>query len=198
MILKSDDWLFVSTMKCATNSLYKVLPAHGGQWIGGQSFHALPKPEERLAPTHWTCCRNPYDRAVSIWASTCVRKANRERYGAFGYIQDFGGDPLSFADFARYILPARPKLGPTAWLWRNQSDWQDQFIVDLVLRTEELETELLWYFGIDARIPFLNASQHEQWRHYYGDGAVVAAVDKWAGEDFDRFAYDRLDGRDAA
>ena len=66
MIILPNKWLFVSTMKCATNTLYKDLKdqVRGTFWDGGQEFHAIPN--KRVAPIHWTVVRNPFDRAVSI------------------------------------------------------------------------------------------------------------------------------------
>jgi len=95
----NPDWLFVSTMKCATNSLYAALPETGAT-RHGRGFH--PRPSKRLRPLQWTVVRNPYDRAVSIWASTCLRHG--DRYKAKARIRSVGGDPESFDDFVAACL----------------------------------------------------------------------------------------------
>ena len=103
MILHKD-WLFFSTMKCATNTLYELLPKVGGvqKWSvdNNPGFH--PRPVERMADVHFTVCRNPYDRAVSIWASTCLRGG--DRYGTKAQVEKEGGNYGNLEDFVRTCL----------------------------------------------------------------------------------------------
>ncbi len=202
MIIKPGEWLFISTMKCATNTLYKALtePEVGGLWAGGKNFHALPRAYVagkkgtsvclRLAPLHWTCCRNPYSRAVSIWASTCLNKENTERYDAKRWIQKQGGDPADFADFARHVL-ARPdaKLR-VPFLWRDQCSWQDQFIHDVVLKVENIEAEIAELLGLELELPQENTSPHADWKSYYIDPEIREIVREWGWADFKRFEYE--------
>ena len=99
MIIHPDGWVFVSTMKCATNTMYKVLPEIGGHRVQG-GFHARPR--VRIYDTHFSVCRNPYDRAVSIWASTCLRHG--DRYNAVNKIKSDGGRHDSFEDFCKSVV----------------------------------------------------------------------------------------------
>lgn len=200
MILKPNEWLFVSTMKCATNSLYDALKKLPGTfWDGGNEFHG--RPNRRVAPIHWTTCRNPYDRAVSIWHSTCVREENQQRYDAYPYIIEQGEDPISFDTFVELILLEHPTLR-NPWLWRNQSDWHDTFIVDYVFNVERLESELKAEpLGISVKLPRLNVSHgRDFWQEYYKGKTIKnlkwpsmtkKMVQKWAGDDFDRYGYDK-------
>ncbi len=192
MILLKGKWLFVSTMKCATNTLYKALQeqVEGAEWFseGKSQFHGLPT--KRRAPIHWTTCRNPYDRAVSIWHSTCVRESNRHRYQAAPHIVDMGGDPLCFADFVEHILLARPQLH-NKYLWLNQSCWQDRFLHDLVLPVESLTSSIEEELGIKLDLPYENVSEgREVWQEYYKDEGLRRIVRWWAGDDFKRYGYD--------
>ena len=201
MIINKEKWLFVSTMKCATNTLYELLKRKefGGKWGGGNNFHAIPTAKshpfpdmKRLAPLHFSACRNPYDRAVSIWASTCLRGENHDRYEPFRYITDKGGNPAHFADFVHLVLvdPDRPTFR-VPWLYRNQSDWQDQFLVDAVVQTEDLARQLEDLLGVTIHgdLPNENTSPHRSWKHYYSNG-LMKLVQEWAGDDFRRFGYD--------
>lgn len=189
MILRKGRWLFISTMKNATNTLYDLLarPEVGGVWAGNAGFHSIPA--RRHAPLHWTCCRNPYDRAVSIWASTCMRDENRKRYDAYQAIKKAGGVPECFDDFAKYVLDAQPVLR-NPWLWRNQSDWQDQFICDKVIHVEHLKAEILEHLDFVLPVgPCRNPSPHYSWQTYYFNNMTKTLVQKWAGADFERFGY---------
>lgn len=186
MILMPDKWLFVSTMKCATNSLYYDLEKAGGQWAGGKDFHGIPR--ERMAPYHWSVCRNPYDRAVSIWASTCVRPKNQRRYEAWPTILRAGGSPGSFDDFVSLVLhPGIESRVP--WLWRNQTDWQDQFLLDGVMHLENLEEEIAEKLDLNLQLSHKNTSTHMSWATYYTNPKTVRLVQEWAGRDFEQYAY---------
>ncbi len=191
MILLKDKWLFVSTMKCATNTLYDALQKQfeGTEWFAERQsvFHGIP--EKRIAPIHWTVCRDPYDRAVSIWHSTCVRESNQDRYDAHGYIKSLGGDPLNFEDFVEFILSRKPRLN-NPYLWLNQSEWHDLFICDLFLHIEDLESELREHLDLDLDLPHLNVSEGRgKWHEYYKNEDTMSKVALWAGDDFERYGY---------
>lgn len=201
MYLKKDEWLFISTMKCGTNTLYAALQNVGAKWAGGGSFHAIPRMathpipnahEEmvRLAPVHWTVCRNPYARAVSIWSSTCIRKENRTRYPAWKMVKDAGGDPRKFDDFVYVMLDDPPNV-KNPFLWRNQSDWHDLFIHDKVARLEHLEDDVEEIIGERLKLGYENKSEHAPWESYYSSPVTESIVATWGAEDFKRFGYER-------
>jgi len=210
MILLPDKWLYISTMKCATNSLYKDLreQVDGAVWAGGNNFHAIPSSmshpipvggtrhkksfmkKERLAPLHWTVVRNPFARAVSIWASTCVRESSRVNYEPFDLITEAGGDPLNFEDFVDHILIAQPPLR-VPWLYRNQSDWIDQFICDKFLQLEYLQPYLEELLGQPIKLSMENTSDHQNYASYYKTVELRNKVQyEWAREDCLRYYYD--------
>lgn len=183
MILSHDgEWLFVSTRKCATNTLYKALE---GKRIQNGGFH--PRPNERMAPLHFTVVRNPYDRAVSIWASTCLR--GHDKYGARNHIRQNGGNPDQFIDFCdSCLLQSFPTRDP--WLFRNQSSWLDTFIWDNALSFETLGDDLA-SIGIEVELPHLNQSKHPHWAELMTDESV-RVIEHWAAFDFERFGYEKL------
>ena len=193
MILYPENWLFVSTMKCATNTLYKDLKTiPGTQWVGGNMFHGIPT--QRMAPIHWTVVRNPYARAVSIWASTCARrKEAREKYDAYTYIKNKGRNPLRFADFVDLVLLEQPPLR-VPWLYKNQSDWISRFICDEFLHLENLQADLETKLGITLELSMENTSPHDKWEKYYTP-QLKEKVRQWADLDFLGFGYP-IDGLD--
>lgn len=184
------DWLFISTMKCATNSMYQLLPQIGGQqlWNTSGGFHA--RPTGRFAKRHFTIVRNPYDRAVSIWASTCLR--NNDRYNAASKIRSEGGDPNSFEDFCVTCLADDPWLWtPHGWLFTNQHDWINTFILDELVHIENLKPELERIVGPVPDLPTENKSEHRPWLTHMTQDAVDV-INDWAEDDFG-LGYDRID-----
>ncbi|MBN2164496.1 MAG: hypothetical protein JXR25_04965 [Pontiellaceae bacterium] len=188
MKLLKDKWLFVSTRKCATNGMYDSLP---GERIG-PGFH--PRPNGRMAPVHWTIVRNPYDRAVSIWASIWQRSG--DRYGIKAALKK---EDASFEEFAKLCLTgnldwAPPELNP--WLLTNQADWIDGMIIDRVVHFENLREEISEIVGaIDLKTS--NASKHAPWQDYMTP-ETIRIINEWAAADFEQFGYEKLDPSTAA
>jgi len=184
------DWLFISTMKCATNSMYKLLPDIGGHrlWNTSGNFHA--RPTGRLAAVHFTIVRNPYDRAVSIWASTCLR--DNDRYGAVAKIKSEGGNPGSFEDFcAACLAPPPMSWAQNSWLFENQSEWIRSFMVDELVHLENLKEELEEIVGPVPKLPVENPSSHRPFAEYLTIGSVDI-INDWAADDFQLGDYDKM------
>jgi len=187
MILdKEGKWLFVSTMKCATNTMYDVLPGEALWNMTGQ-FHG--RPARRLAKTHWTIVRNPYDRAVSIWASTCLREG--DRYGAKEKVRKYGGIPEYFEDFCRACLyrPTESSDG-NKWLFRNQFDWISTFLCDRLAKFENIPGSIERIVGDLPDLPVKNKSEHQHW-HNYMTPLSAMIIEQWAPKDF-KFGYEKL------
>ena len=176
--------LFISTMKCATNTVYDALEKIDWMPIT-KGVH--PKPVERLAEIHFTICRNPYDRAVSIWASTCLR--DEDRYNAKKHILSKSGDPNKFSDFVRICLDGPITWTPHNWLFSNQTDWYDSMVVDAFCHIENLKPEIESITG-PLEISNINVSQHKPW-YQYMTPKIVKRLNKWAGNDFD-LGYNKL------
>jgi len=188
-MITHDNWLFISTIKCATNTLYRALPAVGGKRAGA-GFHGRPDGRER--PVQWTVVRNPYDRAVSIWASTCLRDG--DRYKAKARVRETGGDPESFADFARACLPGDQRwAGGHRWLFRNQTSWHGGLVLDVFARFEHLAEDVEAIVGEPVNLPRENTSQRGPWIDYYDD-ETLDVVTAWAGDDvFLEYGYNVVD-----
>lgn len=194
MILKRDEWLFFSTMKCATNSMYEYLqkPELGGVWCGGKEFHGRPR--ERMAPIHWTIHRNPFDRAVSIWASAVVREENRLRYGAAEDMAKMGLNPDNFSDFAYWLSDGCGWAMRNPFLFADQSSWLRDIPVDMVMPLENLKDNLGAVLGdkyiAAGPLPVKNTSIHNVRMVYYVDPEATRNITAWAASDFELFGYD--------
>ena len=172
------DYVFVSTPKCATNTMYDVLPKHFyGKRIGAWHNNRPPK---RSAWKHtWTIVRNPYDRAVSIWGST----STSTRYN---YWELAGGK--SFAAFAAW-LARHPDTGNPVIMPMHK--WLSGVRLDSVIHLESLREDMnKMPFWRDVELPRLNKQSRCEWTVYYTDDSIGANIRTWAGTDFEMFGYD--------
>lgn len=211
IISHSHRFAFISTMKCATNSLTEALVREFDGVMPGD-LH-----ERRMAlvpPGYFTfsVCRNPYTRAISLWWSTCMRN-DLDRYG----FRRACPEPDSLTGFMRWVNGLRTMPHE---LLLTQSEWHRHTRIDRFLKVEHLQAEFeaLPFTRPGARLGLLNATTTEQQgvmdlrRLQAGDGdralstrpqrrrgeadeyltaEAVGAIQRWAAEDFDRFGYAR-------
>ena len=177
-MVTGPNYIFVSTPKCATNTMYSVLPKHFfGKRYGG--FHCNRPPRRATWKHTWTIVRNPFDRAVSIWGSTCCNP--RYAYWRLAGGKDFG-------TFAAW-LAKHPKMDNP--VTRPMHDWLSGIRLDSVIHIEHLEDELKGLpFWREVPLPKLNTHPHSEWPVYYKDAKIIADIRTWAGKDFDMFGYE--------
>jgi hypothetical protein len=116
-------------------------------------------------------CRNPYDRAISLWAFNNKRN----------------GFDLSFREFC---------LDLGKWGWRiryPQARWVDGVALDFLGRFETLQADferLCILLGVERKkaLPHLNQTEHEPYRTHYDD-VTQAIVRSHYARDFERFGY---------
>jgi len=195
-VSEKHGFCFVSTPKNCTITFYDVLEKFYGAIRAGSGFHCNQVPEKYKGLFRWTVCRNPYERAVSLWWSA-VRLHKSDGYG---FVKGCGAND-DFVRFMEWLADTKPRFD----LMFNQSDWQrpaEPF--DAVLRMEDIENEVFglpfWLPPVPV-LPVLNTTSEKQdahkiekrpsWRTFYEDKRAVAAVQQWAGEDFERFGYSR-------
>lgn len=190
LVSQSRQLVFVSTPKCATNTIYDVLTRLFGdaQYVQPQ-FHNRHVPPRYQGYFTFSVVRNPYARAVSLWYSTTVNPDNRRYcYRAIG--------TTDFTTFLRYLL-TRPVALVKRHLDRNQTDWLAPVRLDAVLRLESLGTALrglpFWPPGTALELPQLNASVGCPTWQSVMTAERITLINRWANDDFDRFGYRRLD-----
>jgi len=184
MKVLEGKWCFVSTQKCATNTMYKILPG-----TRRHSFHHMPT--SRVAPLHWSIVRNPYDRAVSLYGSTALREGDR-----YNVKKECGSEHPDFITFVdRCLITPQNKWvhqrkQTHKYLFRNQSDWIDSGIIDQVVHLENLHQDILNLIGLDLELPRENSSTRQGWEKYMTP-EVIEMLNNWAGDDF-RYGYEKL------
>lgn len=187
VILPEHKAVFVSTPKCATNTMYQVLT--GAPFNGirqGPHFHRLDVPPEYESWYTFTVVRNPYARAVSIWwrtvHDTTARRIFRDQA------------PHDLAEFVRW-LSHNPHDAQSRRLSFSQARCHQNMRFDAIIHLENLAAEihkLPFWPASGATLHHLNVTQNcGNWRRYMTDD-VIAAVDEWAPEDCEMYGYARL------
>lgn len=155
---------------------YRTRLVPGQQYSGIVTFGHEMLPylwRRRLAPRDaftFAFCRNPYDRAVSLWA----------------YNNKRNGFDLTFKEFC---------LNWGNWGWRlryPQAKWLDRVSLDFLGRFENLQGDfdkLCDALGVERRpLPHVNPTEHLPWQEYYDEVTRGIVRSHWA-RDFERFGY---------
>lgn len=81
IVSEKRRYAFVSSIKCGTNTIYEFLTRYAdGVRHTQHDFHNTDVGDYALDGYYtFTCVRDPYDRALSIWAS--MVKNDQDRYG---------------------------------------------------------------------------------------------------------------------
>jgi hypothetical protein len=149
----------------------------GAQYSGIVTFghELLPWLQRRgLAPMDvftFAFCRNPYDRAVSLWAFNNKRNEM----------------DLSFREFC---------LNLDDWSWRirsPQARWMDGLQLDFLGRFENLQTDFTQLCGLlgverSKALPHLNQTDHEPYGAHYDD-VTQAIIQAHYARDFEELGY---------
>ena len=207
MLNKRQRWLFVSTPKCATWTLYELLTLLGGERVGAY-FHARPDQfVQRFASNvatlpgnlfTFSVCRNPLSRAVSLWWFILHKRVHHRQ----AFLAHSSGD-TGFPAFVEWlttcelptpdpVAPERPGPDRAPQILTTQSRWHRKTGVDKFLHLEHLEEDFQTLPFVNKRwpIPKLNATHHDRkpWREYH-TAETVERLGTWAAEDFARFGY---------
>lgn len=179
MLSPHKDFLFISTRKCATCTFYRLLAQRGWQKID-EGLGALPEhplPAKRMADIHITICRNPYDRALSIWGWT-----NGKRRISYSF------DEM----LSNYLLDIESREFENEWdacMYEPCSTYHDRFMHDHVIHMENAAEEFAALTRV--HLPF-SGSVTRPSKHPPSSELTPwqkSAIRVWAAEDFERYGY---------
>lgn len=199
-ISKQHFFVFISTPKCGTHTIYQMLRDRFPEGLKNHGLHNTRIPQAYRDWPRWTVVRNPFSRAVSLWWSTC-RCHPQDRYGAIrgcGAMDDF-------PRFARWLASLRGNT-PHDPLFLSQSEWLEPVQPIQALHLEHLGNELKrmlwWKEGVE--LPQINTTKEKikaqseaegidiqrlTWLELCRDEAVQEDIRAWAGLDFHQFGY---------
>jgi len=116
----THKFIYVSIPKCGTHTFYHVFQEYYNAERWGR-FHELDLPDFDTSDYYiFTSCRNPYDRLVSAWWTTCV--VNKR----------FTCGSLGFVDFVPWVFEHNPEYAAIS----PQYTYVSNFKLDGVIRLE--------------------------------------------------------------
>lgn len=190
MIGNSPPFVFTGITKTATQTMFAVLSRYyGGRLDDNVNAHSVEIPEYARDRFTFTVCRNPYDRAVSLWWST-TQIPDEVKFDRYGF-RAACPNPDDFTAFARWLATDAPEHELT----RTQAAHVAGVRLDAVLRFESLAEDfnrLPFYRGEPKVWPRENQTINERgpWQDYMTDEARRWVLE-WCADDFNRFGYQR-------
>jgi hypothetical protein len=186
-------FVFVQLHKNVSESVMRLLiRQYDATPVATEEFRFGPK-HLRTVPSNlrhlftFATVRNPYSRLVSLWHFSRTRSL--ELFA--NYVHN---EQLSFPDFVRWhCTDESPKLDKLP----NQSTYLADVDLDAALKCENLPWCLrslpFWVAGDEAFLGHGHKGRYAKpWREYYGDDLALAKLaEKWAGDDFEQYGYDR-------
>ena len=202
-INKKLEFVFVSTPKACTHTIYKILKKYYSDGLLEAGFHNNRIVDGYQEYFRWTVVRNPFSRAISIWWSAC-RLAHLDQY-KFRARSDAQYD---FPKFVKWMANVSQNERDKEPLLRNQSDWLEPVqpinFVHMEMLEQELEHLPFWKKGIE--INCLNTTDEKittqseleginidrpSLMEFYKDQETIDSIVKWAQPDFEQFGYDQ-------
>ena len=194
VISDKHNYLFIAIPKTGTRSIYRLLIDEFDGEL--KRDHSKSIDAKYLDHYSFTVIRNPYDRLVSVWWSTCQRGDDSKRY-----INKFLKDDISFLNFCKNLENLNSiKNVPHCNL---QSDWLESTKFDNVIKFENLNASWLNLpFNKDKKIKlgFLNstikkASNNPTARKDYLNylsSEIIELINNFYIKDFKNTGYEML------
>lgn len=202
-INKKLEFVYISTPKCCTHTIYKILEDHYSDGLRKAGFHNNRIVDGYQKYFRWTVVRNPFSRAVSIWWSAC-RLAHKDQYK----FRARSGGQYDFTTFVEWMANVSDEEKAREPLLQNQTEWLTPAEPIHAIHLENLMDELrelpFWKDGIqisklnttDEKIKTQSELEGNQiskplLSDLYNERSIEAVL-KWADPDFDRFEYKRI------
>ena len=193
-ISQQYQFVFISTPKCCTHTMYEYLSRHYGPLIQ-RGFHNADLPDDINTTDYciWSVTRNPYSRIVSLWWTTTVRTPD-DHYQIREKITGDRDGKVDLLTFMRWL----PSVHDQGGLWQSQSHWLRNTPMTHMVRQEDLPhgmSSLPWWNGPNE-LPKLNTSTTNppnpgpgDWRQWITP-EIAELIQAWAGKDFEQYGYD--------
>jgi len=202
IILPKHKAVYISHQRCGSHTMFDVLCAkYDGYHCMDDGYHGRVVPVEYRDWFWFSTCRNPYSLAVSIWRATAANLddlAYSEQWCFAALARD-----RSFTEFTKVLIRLdwswKPtwQLDPTG-ISMSQTEWFEPVHENLkaVLQIESLSNAVthlpFWQEGVEVGHAKNRTDEGQPaWQTYYEDPEAVANVQRWAGQDFEIFGYDR-------
>lgn len=186
MISHEHRFVFVSTPKAGTHSMYELLGQYGAHRYGG--YHETHLPPDVKGYYHFTTCRHPIDRLVAAWYSLLFHSDHRD-----AFVRHVGNDTLPA--FLRWVMKHpnhRNLIGPGKMTITPQSVRLKHLRLDGVIRMERLAQDFANLPFVDAPvdIPHALSRPHPPW-HVLIPEPLLHDVVRWLAPDFQCLPYER-------
>jgi hypothetical protein len=185
--------VFIAIPKTGTRSIYDYLKTnYSGRLIGD---HRTVIPAKYNNYYSFTTCRNPYDRAVSIWWSTCKRNNDKK-----GFIENYLKDENTFLNFCRNIKKIDSEVFPVT---KKQVNWVRKNRIDKIIKFETLdegfknlpfnkEKKDLLILNPTVLKTRGNPEPREKDYKKYLCPESIKLIEEYYKEDFDYFKYSKI------
>lgn len=156
----------------------------------------LPKECVKDGWRFFTVVRHPIRRAISLWASTCLRDKKRDHYEFRKGVEESGRNPDILLDFLEWVLEADPV---SVWLGPPQARRiSEAFEVGVkcleIVRIESLATGIASILGDPVEMPWLNPSVGREINSDSDPMDLITdahreIISRWACEDYQIFPF---------
>jgi len=148
IVSDQHQFVFVAIPKTGTRSIYNICQRQYGFKIYKEHCEIVPEVYQDYKK--FTIVRNPYDRFLSMWWSTCIRPDDR---GAAGAVKKTVNGSKDLHDLLKYLcIKNDDDFGPGK-LFTRQCDYLDCTSFDYILHTENLQEEF-------STLPFLDKEKN--------------------------------------
>ena len=180
-----NKWLYISTPKGGTHTLYEMLSYFGGSRYG--KFHNRVLDHQHKNYFKFTSVRNPFKRAISVWHSLAFCEP---------YKSKFGLKETSFRYFSEWLLEKnKNNYKDTNWsLIRSQKYGYNNIKFDLILQIENLKNDFKKLPFVNKEIKIINPfttrkERSKEWFEYYEGNSQENIYECWK-DDFLEYHYE--------
>jgi hypothetical protein len=183
---RNGPFIFIHINKTAGTSIGKAIGLPVKDHLTAKEVIARVGQDKWNKAYKFTLVRNPWDKAVSLYEYR--RKKDRT---------EIASRSISFSDWVK--MTYGEEKNPAYYnvkSFQPQVDWlkdnEGKLSIDFVGKFESINEDfdhIKHAIGLDAELPFLNASKRRGYRSYY-DNESRDIVGKWFQEDIEVFAYE--------